>query len=220
MAHQPIGLEGLDHILVENMRKKNLHPAEVALLPEGGGWLLVEFGADTPRSMPGAGPAADRADAAQSHPPTMKLFDQPKEAGQNLDGTRIRPGCDRHRSRRASPLGGLGGRCCATGKAGWLPARLLPAGQKLWLHHCPLRPLRAGLRPQPDRLRPGQPRGHQQVPGVHGGSGGHGGRLMVAPSRESMETGRREGNCCRRCSVRSLCRLSANSRPSGTRKGR
>src|SRR6266567_3473749 len=50
MAHRPIALEGMDSILIENMRKKNLHPAEVALLPQGGGWLLVEFGADTPEA--------------------------------------------------------------------------------------------------------------------------------------------------------------------------
>jgi FAD/FMN-containing dehydrogenase len=47
MAHQPIALEGFDLTLIENMRKKNLHPAEVALLPPGGGWLLVEFGSQT-----------------------------------------------------------------------------------------------------------------------------------------------------------------------------
>src|SRR5260221_14074178 len=47
MAHQPIALEGFDHILVENMRKKNLHPAEVALLPEGAGGRRAELGPDT-----------------------------------------------------------------------------------------------------------------------------------------------------------------------------
>src|SRR2546425_8242329 len=46
MNHQPIALEGLDLTLIENMRKKNLNLAEIALLPEGGGWLLVEFGGE------------------------------------------------------------------------------------------------------------------------------------------------------------------------------
>ena len=32
--------------------KKNLHPQDVALLPEGGGWILVEFGgADEQEAM-------------------------------------------------------------------------------------------------------------------------------------------------------------------------
>jgi FAD/FMN-containing dehydrogenase/Fe-S oxidoreductase len=47
LAHRPIGLEGMDYWLVECMRKKNLHPEGLALLPEGTGWLLAEFGART-----------------------------------------------------------------------------------------------------------------------------------------------------------------------------
>ena len=45
-AH-PIGLEGLDDILVHDMRKKEIHPQDVKLLPEGGGWLLLEFGGES-----------------------------------------------------------------------------------------------------------------------------------------------------------------------------
>jgi FAD/FMN-containing dehydrogenase/Fe-S oxidoreductase len=43
----PIGLEGIDEIIVRNMRAKNMHPAALDLLPEGSGWLLAEFGGDT-----------------------------------------------------------------------------------------------------------------------------------------------------------------------------
>ncbi len=46
-AHAPIGLEGLDEKLVEFMKVKGLHPEDVELLPEGEGWLLVEFGAES-----------------------------------------------------------------------------------------------------------------------------------------------------------------------------
>jgi FAD/FMN-containing dehydrogenase/Fe-S oxidoreductase len=45
LAHKPIGLEGMDSWLVECTRRKSLHPEGIALLPEGGGWLLAEFGA-------------------------------------------------------------------------------------------------------------------------------------------------------------------------------
>jgi FAD/FMN-containing dehydrogenase len=45
--HKPIGLEGIDDVLIEYMKKKHLHPDDAALLPEGGGWLLAEFGGDT-----------------------------------------------------------------------------------------------------------------------------------------------------------------------------
>ena len=45
--HRPVGLEGIDAKLIDYMRTKGLHPDDVDLLPEGDGFLLVEFGADT-----------------------------------------------------------------------------------------------------------------------------------------------------------------------------
>jgi FAD/FMN-containing dehydrogenase/Fe-S oxidoreductase len=47
LAHRPIGLEGMDSLLVEYTRRREMNPEGLALLPEGGGWLLAEFGADT-----------------------------------------------------------------------------------------------------------------------------------------------------------------------------
>jgi FAD/FMN-containing dehydrogenase/Fe-S oxidoreductase len=47
MAHKPIGLEGIDDLLVNYTRAQGINSEGLALLPEGGGWLLVEFGADT-----------------------------------------------------------------------------------------------------------------------------------------------------------------------------
>ena len=43
----PIGLEGFDDLLVRDQIHKDLNPKGIALLPPGGGWLLVEFGGDT-----------------------------------------------------------------------------------------------------------------------------------------------------------------------------
>ena len=40
----PIGLEGIDDRLIADMKAIGLHPEDVHLLPEGGGWLLAEFG--------------------------------------------------------------------------------------------------------------------------------------------------------------------------------
>jgi FAD/FMN-containing dehydrogenase/Fe-S oxidoreductase len=48
LPFKPIGLEGIDRQLVENMQEHGMHPEAVAFLPSGGGWLLVEFGGDTP----------------------------------------------------------------------------------------------------------------------------------------------------------------------------
>jgi len=47
MAHKPIGLEGFDDLLVYYTRTKGINSEGLALLPEGGGWLMVEFGAQT-----------------------------------------------------------------------------------------------------------------------------------------------------------------------------
>jgi FAD/FMN-containing dehydrogenase/Fe-S oxidoreductase len=49
MTAGPIGLEGFDDRLVEACRRKGLSRAAIAGLPEGGGWLLVEFGGDDAR---------------------------------------------------------------------------------------------------------------------------------------------------------------------------
>ena len=47
MQHQPIGLEGFDELLVYYERKKGINTEGLALLPEGAGWLMVEFGGET-----------------------------------------------------------------------------------------------------------------------------------------------------------------------------
>jgi FAD/FMN-containing dehydrogenase/Fe-S oxidoreductase len=47
MKHKPIGLEGFDDLLVGYTRAKGINSEGLALLPEGGGWLMVEFGAES-----------------------------------------------------------------------------------------------------------------------------------------------------------------------------
>ncbi|HEY7318488.1 MAG TPA: FAD-binding and (Fe-S)-binding domain-containing protein, partial [Candidatus Binatia bacterium] len=76
---KPVGLEGLDDLLIDFMKKKHLHPKDAALLPEGNGWLLVEFGGENVRE------AGDRAREAmerlkkKNNAPQMKLYDEPKK---------------------------------------------------------------------------------------------------------------------------------------------
>jgi FAD/FMN-containing dehydrogenase/Fe-S oxidoreductase len=47
IRHNPIGLEGVDSMLLDFMRRKNLAVDDMQLLPEGGAFLLTEFGAET-----------------------------------------------------------------------------------------------------------------------------------------------------------------------------
>src|SRR5246500_4378957 len=74
LEHKPIGLEGFDDLLVYYERTKGINTEGLALLPEGGGWLMVEFGAE---SIPGAEMQAQRLiDALRRspNPPNMKLY--------------------------------------------------------------------------------------------------------------------------------------------------
>ena len=47
MEHKPIGLEGFDDLLVYYNRTKGMNAEGLKLLPEGEGWLMVEFGGQT-----------------------------------------------------------------------------------------------------------------------------------------------------------------------------
>jgi FAD/FMN-containing dehydrogenase/Fe-S oxidoreductase len=70
----PIGLEGFDGMLVNFMRRKNLAVEDVSLLPEGGGFLLVEMGAwDATEAQ---AKAEALAHAAQSWPasPVTRIY--------------------------------------------------------------------------------------------------------------------------------------------------
>ena len=44
---KPIGLEGIDHMLVEYMKKKHFKLSDLEVLPDGRAWLVAEFGGDT-----------------------------------------------------------------------------------------------------------------------------------------------------------------------------
>ncbi len=79
MAHEPIALEGIDDVLVDHMKRKRLHPEDVALLPDGGGWLLVEFGGETKEEADArAGELIELLERRQDGP-SIKLFDDPDE---------------------------------------------------------------------------------------------------------------------------------------------
>ncbi len=81
---QPIGLEGMDNVLIENMRKKGLHLASIKLLPEGQGWLLCEFGGETKEEATGKARSLMARLSAQpssqgTAAPSMRLFEDEEE---------------------------------------------------------------------------------------------------------------------------------------------
>jgi FAD/FMN-containing dehydrogenase len=80
MEFRPIGLEGLDDVLARDMRKKNIHPQDLTLLPEGGGWLLVQFGGETKQEADDkARRLMDHLKKKGSEAPTMMLYDDPEK---------------------------------------------------------------------------------------------------------------------------------------------
>jgi FAD/FMN-containing dehydrogenase/Fe-S oxidoreductase len=74
MAHKPIGLEGFDDLLVGYTRAKGINSEGLAMLPEGGGWLMVEFGTQSaPRAESQARAVID-ALGRGANPPRTRLY--------------------------------------------------------------------------------------------------------------------------------------------------
>ena len=80
LEHKPIGLEGFDDVLVGYTRRKQMNSEGLAMLPEGGGWLLVEFGADAMEAAEAqARRLMDSLNAGVTQP-KMRLVSDPKQA--------------------------------------------------------------------------------------------------------------------------------------------
>jgi FAD/FMN-containing dehydrogenase/Fe-S oxidoreductase len=85
MKFKPDGLEGLDHKLIDMMRKRNLHQEDIELLPKGNGLLIAEFSGHTREE------ADDRIKYVMdelkrsNHPASMKLFDKTSEESKIWD---------------------------------------------------------------------------------------------------------------------------------------
>ena len=74
MAHGPIGLEGIDDLLVEYTKRKGINSEGLALLPSGGGWLLAEFGANTAQEAEAKARGLMDSLNRTGSPPNMRLF--------------------------------------------------------------------------------------------------------------------------------------------------
>jgi len=74
MTHNPIGLEGFDDLLVGYTRQKGINSEGLALLPEGGGWLMVEFGAETAREAESQARNLMQSLRRAANPPNVNLY--------------------------------------------------------------------------------------------------------------------------------------------------
>lgn len=79
LKHRPIGLEGIDHLLFDWVKRAGSHPQGIRLMPPGEGFLLVEFGGDSQAEADDRAHQMMTALRKQAAPPTMKFFDDKRE---------------------------------------------------------------------------------------------------------------------------------------------
>ena len=79
LGHGPVGLEGIDQELIRNMQLRGMHPSDIPMLPEGKGWLLVEFGGETTEEAHGKAQKAMEELKKAENPPSMELFESADE---------------------------------------------------------------------------------------------------------------------------------------------
>ncbi len=75
LESRPLALEGVDQRLAENMKKKGLNLEDIQYLPEGGGWLYLEFGGENKKEADGRARELMAKLTKQRHSPTMRLYD-------------------------------------------------------------------------------------------------------------------------------------------------
>jgi len=80
MEYGPIGLEGFDNVIVKASRRMGINSEGLALLPEGSGWLLVEFGANTTAEAEAQAHRLMAALDRSTAPPAMRLLTDPRQA--------------------------------------------------------------------------------------------------------------------------------------------
>ncbi|HEY1684671.1 MAG TPA: FAD-binding and (Fe-S)-binding domain-containing protein [Tepidisphaeraceae bacterium] len=80
LEFKPIGLEGMDHFLFKYVKDKGDENANLALLPEGKGYLLVEFGGDSKKDSDAqAKKCVDKIMHGPKPPVSSKIIDDPQQ---------------------------------------------------------------------------------------------------------------------------------------------
>jgi FAD/FMN-containing dehydrogenase/Fe-S oxidoreductase len=79
LEYGPIGLEGIDDRLIDDMKAIGLHPRDVELLPDGRGWLLVELGGETREESDAHARRIMDALGKRHNAPSMRLYEEPSQ---------------------------------------------------------------------------------------------------------------------------------------------
>ncbi|MGE5523565.1 MAG: FAD-binding and (Fe-S)-binding domain-containing protein [Rhodospirillaceae bacterium] len=78
LPFQPIATEGLDERLIGGLRERGLRLADIAALPAGRAWLMIEFGGETPGAAAVQANALVRSYEASPHAPSASLITDPQ----------------------------------------------------------------------------------------------------------------------------------------------
>ncbi|HEX5432965.1 MAG TPA: FAD-linked oxidase C-terminal domain-containing protein [Candidatus Angelobacter sp.] len=79
LEYKPMGFEGLDHKLILNMKQKGMHTKYLGTLPEGKGWLMVQFPGETREESDSRARQLMERLRRKPNAPTMRLYDDPKD---------------------------------------------------------------------------------------------------------------------------------------------
>ena len=79
VGHGPLAVEGLDDVLISLERREELASSALDALPEGSGWLMVQFGGDTKQEVEAKGQALiDHLNSAGRRRPHAAFLDDPE----------------------------------------------------------------------------------------------------------------------------------------------
>jgi len=79
MSYAPMACEAIDRELIDDMLRQSIHEGEIPMLPDGDGWLMVEFGGDTREESDGRAREVMQALEQDETTPSMRLFDDVAE---------------------------------------------------------------------------------------------------------------------------------------------
>ncbi|MDP0499914.1 MAG: FAD-linked oxidase C-terminal domain-containing protein [Verrucomicrobiota bacterium JB022] len=96
MEHRPMACEGMDQRLLGDMEVNDLHTEDIQYLPDGHGWLIVEFGGDTRDEAKQKASALEQALQKQKTPPSTALFDDPEQQKRVWEGRESGLGATAH----------------------------------------------------------------------------------------------------------------------------
>lgn len=79
VPHEPIALEGIDETLIHDEQIKRLNPIALDALPEGRGYLMVQFGGDSRADVEGQADALLQDLGRSAHDPDVAFLDHPEQ---------------------------------------------------------------------------------------------------------------------------------------------